>query len=72
MMMNNNIITDMCEVAEAARTLAKNLRNDITNASTRWEHIRLTQLALEAERLAIAATEVYAELNKKQAQPNTY
>jgi hypothetical protein len=43
---------DMKEIATAARTHAHNLAADINNASTRIEHIRLTQLALEAERLA--------------------
>jgi len=40
------------EISNEARQLAHNLTNDIKNASTRIEHIRLTQLALEAERLA--------------------
>jgi hypothetical protein len=40
------------EISNEARQLATNLTNDIKNASTRIEHIRLTQLALEAERLA--------------------
>lgn len=40
------------EISGEARKLATNLTNDIRNASTRSEHIRLTQLALEAERLA--------------------
>lgn len=40
------------EISHEARQLAHNLTNDIKNASTRIEHIRLTQLALEAERLA--------------------
>jgi len=31
---------------------AKNLADDIQNASTRVEHMRLTRLALEAQRLA--------------------
>lgn len=43
---------DMKEVAEAARVHAQNLAADISNASTRIEHIRLTQLALEAKQLA--------------------
>lgn len=42
----------MKELATAARNHASNLAADINNASTRIEHIRLTQLALEAERLA--------------------
>ena len=40
------------EISNEARKLATNITNDIKNASTRIEHIRLTQLALEAERLA--------------------
>lgn len=43
---------DMKTLATAARQLASNIRADISNASTRLEHIRLTQLALEAEELA--------------------
>jgi hypothetical protein len=42
----------MKELAIAARTHADNLAADINNASTRIEHIRLTQLALEAKQLA--------------------
>lgn len=42
----------MEELAKAAREHANNLQRDINNASTRVEHIRLTQLALEADRLA--------------------
>lgn len=43
---------DMKTLATAARQLASHIRDDISNASTRIEHIRLTQLALEAEQLA--------------------
>ncbi len=39
------------EVREAAYQLAVNLQADISNATTRIEHIRLTQLAEEAARL---------------------
>lgn len=38
--------------AEMARQHSDNLTRDIKNASTRIEHLRLTTLALEAERLA--------------------
>lgn len=40
-------------IATAAEEHARNLRADISNASTRIEQIRLTQLAVEAEQLAI-------------------
>ena len=40
------------EISREAKQLADNLSNDIKNASTRIEHIRLTQLALEAQRLS--------------------
>jgi len=40
------------EISREAKELANNISNDIKNASTRIEHIRLTQLALEAERLS--------------------
>jgi hypothetical protein len=43
---------DMKELATAARTLSTNISPDIKNASTRIEHIRLTQLAFEADTLA--------------------
>lgn len=42
----------MFRLAEMARQHADNLTRDIKNASTRIEHLRLTTLALEAERLA--------------------
>lgn len=40
------------EISQEAKQLADNISNDIKNASTRIEHIRLTQLALEAKRLS--------------------
>lgn len=40
-------------IADLARQHADNLARDINNASTRIEHLRLTTLALEAERLAM-------------------
>jgi hypothetical protein len=46
-------ITELTNIAAAAREHAENLAADIVHASTRIEHIRLTQLALEAERIAI-------------------
>ena len=45
------------ELALAAREHANNVTADIKNASSRLEHIRLTQLALEADRLATALEE---------------
>lgn len=50
-------ITELVSIAAAARTHAENLAEDITHASTRIEHIRLTQLALEAERIALMLEE---------------
>jgi len=44
-------MTDLLEVTRRAQEHADNLQRDINNASTRIEHIRLTQLALEAHRL---------------------
>lgn len=38
----------------AAREHADNLQEDIVKTSTRVEYIRITQLALEADRLATA------------------
>jgi hypothetical protein len=45
--------TTINELVEAARLHFNHLRADITNASTRIEHIRLTTLAQEAENLLI-------------------
>lgn len=45
-------------VAFAAERLAANLQADIANAASRSEHIRLTTLALEAERLLELAREL--------------
>jgi len=39
------------EVTASARVHADNLSRDIKNATTRLEHVRLTQLAFEANRL---------------------
>jgi hypothetical protein len=47
------------ELVEAARLHFFHLRADITNASTRIEHIRLTTLAQEAENL-LTNLETYA------------
>ncbi len=45
-------MSNLEEITKAAREHANNLQRDIANASTRIEHIRLTQLAFEADRLA--------------------
>lgn len=45
-------MSNLQELALAAREHANNVAADIVNASTRIEHIRLTQLAMEADRLA--------------------
>ena len=52
----------MYEVLEAAREHTANLREDIGKSSTRVEHIRLTQLALEAERLQEAIENLYTKM----------
>ena len=41
------------ELIEAASNLYANLKADIANAGTRIEHIRLTTLANEAEKLYV-------------------
>lgn len=38
-------------VRDGAIALRDNLQNEINNALTRQEHIRITQLAMEADRL---------------------
>ena len=52
----------MYEIVTAAREHALNLREDIGKSSTRVEHIRLTQLALEAERLQEAIEILYSKM----------
>ena len=52
----------MYEIVTAAREHALNLREDIGKSSTRVEHIRLTQLALEAERLQEAIENLYTKM----------
>lgn len=46
------------EITKLARDHAANLTNDINNASTRIEHIRLTTLAIEAHNLAAQLEEL--------------
>lgn len=41
-------------IRDAALNLQSSIQADINNASTRQEHMRLTQLATEAERLVAA------------------
>lgn len=48
-------------VLDQAVSLRDNLRADIANALTRNEHIRLTQLAAEAERLVATIELLLAE-----------
>jgi hypothetical protein len=45
----------------SARLHANNLRSDISNATTRVEHIRLTTLALEAEAIAASLESIRNE-----------
>jgi hypothetical protein len=55
-------MSNLEEITKAARQHANNLAADINNASTRIEHIRLTQLALEADRIATALESGLADL----------
>lgn len=45
---------DITDVTFAARELATRLANDISNTQSRGEHIRITQFAMEADRIATA------------------
>ena len=45
-------MSNIQDLAVAAREHATNVANDIQKTSTRVEYIRLTQLAIEADRLA--------------------
>lgn len=45
---------DITDAAEAARELATKLANDISNTQSRGEYIRITQFAMEADRIATA------------------
>ena len=45
-------MSNIKDLAQAAREHATNVANDIKNTSTRIEYIRLTQLAIEADTLA--------------------
>lgn len=45
---------DITDVATAARELATRLANDVTNTQSRGEYIRITQFAMEADRVATA------------------
>lgn len=45
---------DITDVTTAARDLATRLANDIANTQSRGEHIRITQFAMEADRIATA------------------
>lgn len=50
--MTDETRAELLRAATESRTHANNLRDDIKNAGTRIEHMRLTRLALEAEALA--------------------
>jgi hypothetical protein len=41
------------KLTDAATALFRNLQSDINNATTRFEHVRLTALAQQAENLVI-------------------
>lgn len=43
---------ELAAVAAEARTHANSVQQDIGNATTRIEHMRLTRLAIEADQLA--------------------
>lgn len=45
---------DITDVAQAARELATNIANDVNNTQSRGEYIRITQFAMEADRVATA------------------
>lgn len=45
---------DITEVAAAARELATHIANDVNNTQSRGEYIRITQFAMEADRVATA------------------
>lgn len=45
---------DITDVAAAARDLSTKLANDIANTQSRGEYIRITQFAMEADRIATA------------------
>lgn len=50
----NQMNEQLQRITEMAHQHAENLERDINNASSRVEHLRLTTLALEAQRLAEA------------------
>ena len=47
-------MSNISEVAAAARELATLIANDVTNTQSRGEYIRITQFAMEADRVATA------------------
>ena len=51
---------NITEIAAAAREHAFNLSEDIGKTSSRVEYIRITQLAMEADRLAAALEQMAA------------
>jgi len=54
------------EITQLARDHATNLTNDINNASTRIEHIRLTTLAIEAHNIVNYLEELETTSNIKE------
>lgn len=50
-------ITELQEIARLARVHSDNLKDDISNAANRIEHLRLTRLAMEADHLATSLEE---------------
>jgi hypothetical protein len=58
---NNSLYINLTQLALHARQHSDNMTRDIKNASTRIEHLRLTTLAFEAERLADTAEKILIE-----------
>jgi flagellin-like hook-associated protein FlgL len=45
-------MSDITTITQAARELATHIANDIANTQSRGEYIRITQFAMEADRIA--------------------
>jgi len=58
----SELALDLDIAVETARSLARNLANDIEQAKTREEHIRVTARANEAGTLALALEHLVSEL----------
>lgn len=60
---NQKKMNNLNDIAVAAREHAENLTEDINKTSSRVEYIRITQLAMEAARLAEAIEHLAATSN---------